>query len=69
MKEEDLKKLKEALLSQVVSRISLSETINDVHALAKNEVEENVDKLSNEEKDAAFKELFEKQVYGFLNVF
>tara|TARA_B100000945_G_scaffold321512_1_gene336559 strand:- start:3338 stop:3526 length:189 start_codon:yes stop_codon:yes gene_type:complete len=62
MKEEDLKKLKEALISQVVSRISLSETINVVHALAKNEVEENVDKMSNEEKDAAFKELFEKQV-------
>ena len=62
MKEEDLKKLKEALISQVVSRSSLSETINVVHALAKNEVEENVDKMSNEEKDAAFKELFEKQV-------
>ena len=62
MEEEDLKKLKEALISQVVSRISLSETINVVHALAKNEVEENVDKMSNEEKDAAFKELFEKQV-------
>ena len=62
MTDENLKKLKDGLISQVVSRISLSETINVVHALAKNEVEENVDKMSNEEKDAAFKELFEKQV-------
>ena len=62
MTDKDTKKLTEGLISQVVSRISLSETINVVHALAKNEVEENVDKMSNEEKDAAFKELFEKQV-------
>ena len=42
--------------------ISLSETINVIHALAKNEVEEKVDQMTDEEKDAAFKELFEKQV-------
>ena len=62
MTDEDLKKLKDGLISQVVSRISLSETINVVHALAKNEVEEQVREMSDEEKDAAFKELFEKQV-------
>lgn len=62
MTDENLKKLKDGLISQVVSRISLSETINVVHALAKNEVEEQVREMSDEEKDAAFKELFEKQV-------
>ena len=62
MTDENLKKLKDGLISQVVSRISLSETINVVHALAKNEVEEQVAGMSDEEKDAAFKELFEKQV-------
>ena len=62
MTDENLTKLKEGLISQVVSRISLSETINVVHALAKNEVEEQVREMSDEEKDAAFKELFEKQV-------
>tara|TARA_R110002020_G_scaffold238465_1_gene450998 strand:+ start:3495 stop:3683 length:189 start_codon:yes stop_codon:yes gene_type:complete len=62
MTDEDTKKLREALISQVVSRISLSETINVVHALAKNEVEEKVDNMTDEEKDATFKELFEKQV-------
>ena len=62
MTDENLKKLKDGLISQVVSRISLSETINVVHALAKNEVEEQVGGMSDEEKDAAFKELFEKQV-------
>ena len=62
MTDENLKKLKDGLISQVVSRISLSETINDVHALAKNEVEVQVGGMSDEEKDAAFKELFEKQV-------
>ena len=62
MTDENLKKLKDGLISQVVSRISLSETLNVVHALAKNEVEEQVREMSDEEKDAAFKELFEKQV-------
>ena len=62
MTDENLTKLKEGLISQVVSRISLSETINVVHALAKNEIEEQVGEMSDEEKDAAFKELFEKQV-------
>ena len=62
MTDENLKKLKDGLISQVVSRISLSETINVVHALANNEVEEQVREMSDEEKDAAFKELFEKQV-------
>jgi len=62
MTDKDLSKLKYGLISQVVSRISLSETINVVHALAKNEIEEKVGEMSDEEKDAAFKELFEKQV-------
>jgi len=62
MTDENLTKLKEGLISQVVSRISLSETINVVHALAKNEINEKVGEMSDEEKDAAFKELFEKQV-------
>ncbi len=62
MTDKDTKKLTEGLISQVVSRISLSETINVVHALAKNEVEEKVDKMTDEEKEATFKELFEKQV-------
>jgi hypothetical protein len=62
MTDGNLIKLKDGLISQVVSRISLSETINVIHALAKNEVEEKVDQMTDEEKDAAFKELFEKQV-------
>ena len=62
MTDKDLSKLKDGLISQVVSRISLSETINVVHALAKNEIEEKVEQMTDEEKDATFKELFEKQV-------
>ena len=62
MTDKDLIKLKEGLISQVVSRISLSEAINVIHALAKDEVAEKVDQMADEEKDAAFKELFEKQV-------
>ena len=62
MEEIKEKALTEGLISQVVSRISLSETINVVHALAKNEVEEKVELMSDEEKEAAYKELFEKKV-------
>lgn len=54
--------LKDGLISQVVSRISLSETINVVHALAKSEIEDKIKEMSDEEKEATYKELFEKQV-------
>ena len=62
MEEIKQKALTEGLIAQVVSRISLSETINVVHALAKNEGEEKVEAMSDEEKEAAYKELFDKKV-------
>mgnify|MGYP003135589508 CR=1 FL=1 len=60
MTEEDNKKLKALLTSEMVSRVTLAEAINIMHNLAIQEVEENVEKMSDEEKKAALEELNSK---------
>jgi|TARA_R100001082_G_C4284756_1_gene125500 PIN domain nuclease of toxin-antitoxin system len=57
MTEEDNKKLKEYLTSEMVSRVTLAEAINIMHNLAVQEVEANVGKMSDEEKKEALEEL------------
>ena len=48
------------LTSEMVSRVTLAEAINIMHNLAVQEVEENVEKMSDEEKNSAFEELTAK---------
>jgi Mg/Co/Ni transporter MgtE len=55
--EEDTKKLKNYLTSEMVSRVTLAEAINIMHSLAVDEVIKNVDKMSDEEKQTALEEL------------
>ena len=57
MIEEDTKKLKNYLTSEMVSRVTLAEAINIMHSLAVDEVIKNVDKMSDEEKQTALEEL------------
>ena len=60
MTEEDNKKLKALLTSEMGSRVTLAEAINIMHNLEIQEVEENVEKMSDEEKKAALEELNSK---------
>tara|TARA_R100000353_G_scaffold1709_1_gene2553 strand:- start:729 stop:953 length:225 start_codon:yes stop_codon:yes gene_type:complete len=60
MTEEDDKNLKAMLTSEMVSRVTLAEAINIMHNLAVQEVEANVEKMSDEEKTSAFEELTAK---------
>jgi len=60
MTEEENKNLKALLTSEMVSRVTLAEAINIMHNLAVQEVEENVENMSDEEKTATFKELTTK---------
>ena len=60
MTEENINNLKAMLTSEMVSRVTLAEAINIMHNLAIQEVEENVEKMSDEEKNSAFEELTEK---------
>jgi len=60
MSEEDTQKLKAYLTSEMVSRVTLAEAINIMHNLATQEVEENVNKMSDEEKASALEELSTK---------
>tara|TARA_A200000159_G_scaffold47251_1_gene43574 strand:+ start:24567 stop:24800 length:234 start_codon:yes stop_codon:yes gene_type:complete len=60
MTEEENKNLKNLLTSEMVSRVTLAEAINIMHNLAVQEVEVNVDNMSDEEKAATFKELTAK---------
>ena len=57
MTEEDSNNLKAMLTSEMVSRVTLAEAINIMHNLATQEVEANVEKMSDEEKEAALEEL------------
>ena len=57
MTEEDNKKLKNYLTSEMVSRVTLAEAINIMHNLAVAEVVKNVDNMSDEEKITALDEL------------
>jgi len=60
MTEEENTNLKALLTSEMVSRVTLAEAINIMHNLAVQEVDANVEEMSDEEKDAAFKELTSK---------
>ena len=60
MTEEEKKNLKALLTSEMVSRVTLAEAINIMHNLAVQEVEANVEKMSDEEKTSALEELTSK---------
>ena len=60
MTEEENKNLKALLTSEMVSRVTLAEAINIMHNLAVQEVETNVEKMSDEEKSSALEELSAK---------
>ena len=60
MTEEDTDKLKSYLTSEMVSSITLVEAINIMHNLAVQEVERNIEEMSDEEKDSALEELQSK---------
>ena len=60
MTEEEKKNLKVLLTSEMVSRVTLAEAINIMHNLAVQEVEANVEKMSDEEKASALEELTSK---------
>ena len=60
MTEEENKNLKALLTSEMVSRVTLAEAINIMHNLAVQEVEANVEKMSDEEKASALEELTSK---------
>jgi hypothetical protein len=60
MTENDTKNLKSMLTAEMVSRITLAEAINIMHNLATQEVQDNVDKMSEEEKVSALEELTAK---------
>ena len=60
MTEEDTDKLKSFLTSEMVSSITLAEAINIMHNLAVQEVERNIEEMSDEEKSSALEELQSK---------
>jgi len=60
MTKEDTNKLKSFLTSEMVSRITLAEAINIMHNLAVQEVEQNIEQMSEEEKVSALEELQSK---------
>ena len=60
MTEEDTDKLKSFLTSEMVSSITLAEAINIMHNLAVQEVERNIEEMSDEEKASALEELQSK---------
>jgi hypothetical protein len=53
-KQEELKAL---LVSEMVSRITVAEAVNIMHNIAISEVDKNIAKMSNEEKESALEEL------------
>ena len=60
MTKEDTDKLKSYLTSEMVSSITLAEAINIMHSLAVQEVERNIEEMSDEEKSSALEELQSK---------
>ena len=60
MTEEDTNKLKSYLTSEMVSSITLAEAINIMHNLAVQEVQRNIEEMSDEEKASALEELQSK---------
>ena len=60
MSPEDTEKLKQLLTAEMVSRVSLAEAVNIMHNLAISEVNTQVEKMSEEEKTEALKDLSER---------
>ena len=60
MSPEDTEKLKNILTAEMVSRVSLAEAVNIMHNLAISEVNTQVEKMSEEEKTEALKDLSER---------
>tara|TARA_R110002020_G_scaffold328434_1_gene544400 strand:+ start:598 stop:825 length:228 start_codon:yes stop_codon:yes gene_type:complete len=60
MTEEDTKALKGLLTAEMVSRVTLAESINIIHNIALGEVDKNLEAMSDEEKKAALEELVDK---------
>ena len=60
MSPEDNEKLKHLLTAEMVSRVSLAEAVNIMHNLAVSEVKTQVEKMSEEEKTEALKDLSER---------
>ena len=57
MTEEEEKKLNALLTSEMVSRVTLAESINIIHSMAIGEVKANLEQMSEEEKKSALEEL------------
>jgi uncharacterized protein YbjQ (UPF0145 family) len=57
MEAEKEKRLQDLLTAEMVSRVTLAESINIIHNIAIGEVQKNLDKMSDEEKEEALKEL------------
>ena len=57
LSKEHTKELKDRLVAAMVSRVSLAETVNIMHHLAVEEVETNINVMSDEEKETALEEL------------
>ena len=57
MTEDEEKKLSALLTSEMVSRVTLAESINIIHSMAVGEVKANLEKMSEEEKKSALEEL------------
>ena len=62
MTEEQHKELKKELINRIASNLTFSELIDLVAALAANEVSSQLDKMSEEEKNETYKEVFGKEV-------
>ena len=60
MSPEDTEKLKHLLTAEMVSRVSLAEAVNIMHNLAISEVNTQVEKMYEEEKTEALKDLSER---------
>lgn len=52
--------LKALLISEMVSRITIAEAVNIMHNIAVSEVEKNIDKMSDEEKESALESLSQR---------
>jgi|TARA_B100000085_G_scaffold284720_1_gene318555 Mg/Co/Ni transporter MgtE len=54
------KKLRDLLTAEMVSRVTLAESINIIHNIAIGEVEKNLEEMSDQEKESALEELSKK---------
>jgi len=57
MKDEKEEQLKALLVSEMVSRVTIAEAVNIMHNIAISEVDKNIEKMSEEEKESALEGL------------